>query len=115
MAEGVARHLSPNANMWALAGPHAQDWMAGQTGLLWRAEQFRQDIRKLVTAVPEIVELLQTQAQSPAAQHKNTPFQHKTGWFWIFLSGLLVGLIGAVWIEISYLSALILDFIHNIF
>ena len=115
MAEGVARHLSPNANMWALAGPHAQDWMAGQTGLLWRAEQFRQDIRKLVTAVPEIVELLQAQAHSSSAQHKNTPFQHKTGWFWIFLSGLLLGLIGAVWIEISYLSALILDFIHNIF
>ena len=115
MAEGVARHLSPNANMWALAGPHAQDWMAGQTGLLWRAEQFRQDIRTLVKSVPDILAALQDQANATSGTQHKGEIWPRSGWFWIFLSGLLLGLMGAFTLEIAVLATLFLDFVHNIF
>ena len=34
MAEGVARQLNPNANMWPIARDLASDWAQDQSGLL---------------------------------------------------------------------------------
>ena len=56
MAEGVARELNPDANMWVLARPLAADWIKGQTGLRLQLEQFFTDITRLRRGLPRILE-----------------------------------------------------------
>ena len=44
MAEGVARQLNPEADMWGLARPLAGDWMQGQANFSRRAETFAEGV-----------------------------------------------------------------------
>ena len=65
MAEGVARELNPEANMWVLARPLAVDWIQGQTGLRLQLEQFFTDLTKLRRGLPRIIERFEKELQEP--------------------------------------------------
>jgi len=64
MAEGVARELNPDANMWVLARPLAADWIQGQTGLKLQLEQFFTDLTKLRRGLPRILERFEKEFQN---------------------------------------------------
>lgn len=65
MAEGVARNLNPEANMWVLARPLAIEWMQGQTGLRLHLEQFFTDLAKLRRGLPHIIERFEKELHDP--------------------------------------------------
>ena len=59
MAEGVARQLNPKADMWQLAKPLAEDWMAQEASLPKQAEQAVKAIFALTTRLPALLDTLE--------------------------------------------------------
>ena len=59
MAEGVARQLNPKADMWQLAKPLAEDWMAQEASLPKQAEQAVKAIFALTTRLPTLLDTLE--------------------------------------------------------
>ena len=56
MAEGVARSLNPNANIWLLAKPLASDWVQAQTGFTLKLQQIFTDIDRTFRILPKILD-----------------------------------------------------------
>ena len=56
MAEGVARELNPNANIWHLAKPLASEWVQAQTGLTLKLQQLFSDIERIFRIIPKILD-----------------------------------------------------------
>ena len=56
MAEGVARSLNPNANIWQLAKPLASDWVQAQTGFTLKLQQILTDIDRIFRILPKILD-----------------------------------------------------------
>ncbi len=74
MAEGVARQLNPNADMWSLSRPLAMQWMADQAGLTKRAETFLEDAMLVASRLPRLLkELEERPRQSLQNSNKNLP------------------------------------------
>ena len=71
MAEGVARQLNPDADMWSLARPLASDWMAEQMNFTRRAEGLVEDVISLVTRLPRLLETLETQKSPQTSPAQN--------------------------------------------
>lgn len=71
MAEGVARQLNPEADMWSLARPLASDWMADQMNFSRRAEGLVEDVISLVARLPRLLETLETQQTPPPPPPQN--------------------------------------------
>ncbi len=62
MAEGVARQLNPQADMWDLSRPLASDWMRDQAGLAKRAETFIEDALLVASRLPRLLKELEDSA-----------------------------------------------------
>ncbi len=73
MAEGVARQLNPEANMWILARPLASQWMQDQASFAKRAEDLFEEAMMLVARLPRILSALEAR-QEPA------PMPAKSSW-----------------------------------
>ena len=84
MAEGVARQLNPEADMWGLARPLAGDWMQGQANFSRRAETFAEEAFALMARLPRILARLEAEPPKPA-EPPSTKLP-------LFLSCLAVGL-----------------------
>ena len=73
MAEGVARQLNPEANMWMLARPLAGQWMQDQASLARRAEDLLEEVMTLAARLPRILSALE-------ARQEAGPDSGKTSW-----------------------------------
>jgi ubiquinone biosynthesis protein len=73
MAEGVARQLNPEANMWMLARPLASQWMQDQASFAKRAEDLFEEVMMLAARLPRILSALEAR-QEPA------PMPAKSSW-----------------------------------
>jgi len=65
MAEGVARQLNPKADMWQLAKPLAENWMAQEATLPRQAEQTLKALLALTTRLPSLLDALETRQPPP--------------------------------------------------
>lgn len=66
MAEGVARQLNPEADMWGLARPLAGDWMQDQVNFSRRAESFAEEAFALLSRLPRILAKLEAETPEEA-------------------------------------------------
>lgn len=73
MAEGVARQLNPEANMWMLARPLASQWMRDQASFAKRAEDLFEGAMMLAARLPRILSALE-------ARQEPTPVPVKSSW-----------------------------------
>ena len=74
MAEGVARQLNPQADMWDLSRPLASDWMRDQAGLAKRAETFIEDALLVASRLPRLLKELEDNAsQKPTPSRNDLP------------------------------------------
>ena len=72
MAEGVARQLNPDADMWSLARPLASDWMTEQAQFARRFETLLEEALALASRLPRIIAALESRDQdSPAPANSN--------------------------------------------
>ena len=70
MAEGVARTLNPNTDMWELAEPLAANWLAQEHTLKKQAEDLVEQLLTTVKTLPAILEkMADTRPETP--QKKN--------------------------------------------
>ena len=60
MAEGVARQLNPNANMWPLARDLAADWAKEQDNLLAQLNTFADKALTLGLRLPGLIDKVET-------------------------------------------------------
>ena len=68
MAEGVARQLNPQADMWSLARPLASDWMRDHLNFARRAETLVEELMILATRLPRILDSLEQRRDGEAPQ-----------------------------------------------
>ena len=68
MAEGVARQLNPQADMWNLARPLASDWMRDHLNFARRAETLVEDLMMLAARLPRILDALEERRDDEAPQ-----------------------------------------------
>jgi ubiquinone biosynthesis protein len=68
MAEGVARQLNPQADMWSLARPLASDWMRDNLNFERRAKTLVDDLMMLATRLPRILDALEQRRDDEAPQ-----------------------------------------------
>jgi len=73
MAEGVARQLNPEANMWILARPLASQWMQDQASFARRAEDLFEEVVTLMARLPRILNALET-------RHEPAPAAGRSAW-----------------------------------
>ena len=74
MAEGVARQLNPQADMWDLSRPLASDWMRDQAGLAKRVETFIEDALLVASRLPRLLKELEDSAgQKPTSSRNDLP------------------------------------------
>ena len=70
MAEGVARQLNPDADMWSLARPLASDWMTEQAHISRRIESVLEEALTLASRLPRLIAALEsrdTESPPPAS------------------------------------------------
>ena len=72
MAEGVARQLNPEANMWMLARPLAGQWMQDQASLARRAEDLFEEVMTLAARLPGILSALEARQEPGPDSDRNS-------------------------------------------
>jgi len=65
MAEGVARQLNPEADMWTLARPLAASWMKDRASLGRQVEVVVQQALAIATRLPRILDALEAGKTQP--------------------------------------------------
>ena len=68
MSEGVARSLNPQANMWELSRPLAEDWMGQHTHPAAVLERAFHETRRLIQRLPALLDRLEKQSEPLARQ-----------------------------------------------
>ena len=81
MAEGVARTLNPQADMWHLARPLAENWMTSEVTFIAQAKQAVRDLSRLYHALPALLDKLDQPEPAPHAPSKLP---------WLIVAGLVV-------------------------
>ena len=92
MAEGVARSLNPEANMWHLAKPLASDWVQAQTGFVFKLKHIFTDLERIFNALPDILEKYERDAtEKDLEKNKFKIFIliSNLGWF---VTGILISI-----------------------
>ena len=92
MAEGVARSLNPEANMWHLAKPLASDWVQAQTGFVFKLKHIFTDLERIFNALPDILEKYERNAtEKDLEKNKFKIFIliSNLGWF---VTGILISI-----------------------
>lgn len=67
MAEGVARQLNPQADMWELSKPLAADWVAAQANPEKLLKEAGQQFKRFLILLPKFLDQIE-QAKAPASQ-----------------------------------------------
>jgi len=67
MAEGVARQLNPQADMWQLSRPMAESWMRHEAGVKKRAEQLVDEMMQIMARLPKLLSDFEAAQQRPVA------------------------------------------------
>jgi len=67
MAEGVARSLNPNADMWSFARPLASDWINSEDNIRAQIDRVFSDLRQIYLKLPQILEKLDKPVSPPPA------------------------------------------------
>ena len=89
MAEGVARSLNPQADMWHLAQPLAADWMATQFSPRQQAKLVGSELLKLARRLPHLMDQLEKSAADSSA--RPTPKGSASlGWIIAAILGVLL-------------------------
>ena len=89
MAEGVARSLNPQADMWHLAQPLAADWMATQFSPRQQAKLVGSELLKLARRLPHLMDQLEKTAADSSA--RPTPKGSASlGWIIAAILGVLL-------------------------
>ena len=65
MAEGVARQLNPQADMWTLARPLAANWMRDQANFARRIETVIEEALNIAARLPRILDALEAGKPAP--------------------------------------------------
>ena len=65
MAEGVARSLNPNADMWSFARPLASDWISSEDNIRAQIDRVFSDLRQIYLKLPQILEKLDKPVSPP--------------------------------------------------
>jgi ubiquinone biosynthesis protein len=65
MAEGVARQLNPQADMWQLAKPLAEDWMAHEASIPKQAEHAFKTMMRVAARLPALLDALDSRPAPP--------------------------------------------------
>ena len=92
MAEGVARNLNPNANIWHLAKPLASEWVQTQTGLTLKLQQIFLDTDRIFRILPKILDNLednQKKKKSEIPSYRSPMIMSNLGWF---IAGISIGI-----------------------
>ena len=58
MAEGIGRRLNPDVNMWEMARPLIEEWMAARQGPVGRAERMLSGLRVWAERLPDTLDRL---------------------------------------------------------
>jgi len=80
MAEGVARTLNPQADMWHLARPLAENWMTSEVTFTSQAKQLVRDLTRLYHALPALLDRLERPEEPPRPPSKLP---------WVLVAGLI--------------------------
>ena len=100
MAEGVARQLNPQADMWALSRPFAADWIAAQSHPEKLLKDASQQVKRLVHLLPTLIARLeaeQAQQETQPAPDTKSKFSASS-----FATGVI--LIGGLWFFVTYFT-----------
>ena len=97
MAEGVARQLNPQANMWPLARDLASEWADQQDGLLVQLNAFADKALSLGLRLPELID----QADMFLKQQDTTSPQSETGVSWVGATILVLIAIAATYFTVT--------------
>jgi ubiquinone biosynthesis protein len=93
VAEGVGRLLNAKVNMWQLAQPLVEDWIATNLGPRARLEQVVADGFETAGRLPALVRRLEDALDRDRERASSEPAAGwPKGWFWPLLIGLLIGL-----------------------
>ena len=93
VAEGVGRLLNAKVNMWQLAQPLVEDWIAANLGPRARLEQVVADGFETAGRLPALVRRLEDALDRDRERAAAKPDRGwPRGWFWPLLIGLLIGL-----------------------
>ena len=87
MAEGVARQLNPNANMWPIARDLAAEWASDQDGLWAQVNAFTDKALTLGLRLPTLMD--NVEAYLDKEIHHEPP--EKSGISWISATVLIIG------------------------
>jgi ubiquinone biosynthesis protein len=68
MAEGVARSLNPNANMWELSKPLAEKWMADHAHPAAVLHRTITEVSSIIRRLPNVLDRLEQDPEPPAKQ-----------------------------------------------
>ena len=68
MAEGVARSLNPNANMWELSKPLAEKWMADHAHPAAVLHRTITEVSSIIRRLPGVLDRLEQDPEPPAKQ-----------------------------------------------
>ncbi len=91
VAEGVGRALNPKVNMWQLAQPLVEEWIATHLGVVGAARRVADDARDMVERLPRLIR--ETDAVLALAQHgqrRNERRRRLQPLLWL-VAGLLLG------------------------
>lgn len=94
MAEGVARTLNPDTDMWELAKPLAADWLAREQTLKKQTEELIEQLTSAIRTLPVFLDRMSRYSQEPEEKPSHHPPSFGIG-LWVGLAAGLV-LAGAV-------------------
>jgi ubiquinone biosynthesis protein len=97
VAEGVGRALNPTVNMWQLAQPLVEDWIAFNLGPLGATRRFTTDARDVMERLPRVVRetdelLAEFRADGERGGRGDGGWAQRVGWL---VLGLALG--AAIW------------------
>jgi len=103
VAEGTARSLAPEANMWFMARPLIEDWVLRNLGPEARIRDAVEDVVETVRRLPRVVERLEEGANMiaegrlkldpetvRALRGDNDGASRYTPWVWVGLAAALL-------------------------
>ena len=96
MAEGVARQLNPQANMWPLARDLAADWAADQASIFTQINAIADKALSFGMRLPEILD----RAEVILSKLEDTPPEKKSfPWLWLSIGLALIMSISTIFIQ----------------
>lgn len=91
MAEGMALHLNPKANMWDISRPVLENWMKDNLSPEIQLADFISSLPRLVARLPRTLERLSDMLDTLDQPQKPVMIEQKNSGWWPFTAGLIAG------------------------